>query len=127
MLPLPQEVVCARAVLQREGTRLGAALGELVPVVLCPGQGRAPSLLGEGMGSRGTVTTRGRRVFLSTSQGEDMFWAVDSVNFVIDAGVEKRYVSLIPIKQALHVSLEMYAKAMTIDILLNELINDIIK
>uniref|UniRef100_A0A674DH22 DEAH-box helicase 32 (putative) n=1 Tax=Salmo trutta TaxID=8032 RepID=A0A674DH22_SALTR len=40
----------------------------------------------------GTVTTRGRRVFLSTSQGEDMFWAVDSVNFVIDAGVEKRYV-----------------------------------
>uniref|UniRef100_A0A674DH67 DEAH-box helicase 32 (putative) n=1 Tax=Salmo trutta TaxID=8032 RepID=A0A674DH67_SALTR len=87
-----QEVVCARAILQREGTRLGAGLGELVPVVWCPGQGRAPSLLGEGMGSRGTVTTRGRRVFLSTSQGEDMFWAVDSVNFVIDAGVEKRYV-----------------------------------
>ncbi|XP_055769907.1 DEAD/H (Asp-Glu-Ala-Asp/His) box polypeptide 32a [Salvelinus fontinalis] len=87
-----QEVVCARAILQREGTRLGADLGELVPVVWCPGQGRAPSLLGEGMGSRGTVTTRSRRVFLSTSQGEDMFWAVDSVNFVIDAGVEKRYV-----------------------------------
>uniref|UniRef100_A0A8K9XIQ3 DEAH (Asp-Glu-Ala-His) box polypeptide 32a n=1 Tax=Oncorhynchus mykiss TaxID=8022 RepID=A0A8K9XIQ3_ONCMY len=76
----------------REGTRLGADLGELVPVVLCPGQGRTPSLLGEGMGSRGSVTTRCRLVFLSTSQGEDMFWAVDSVNFVIDVGVEKRYV-----------------------------------
>uniref|UniRef100_A0A4W5LM48 DEAH-box helicase 32 (putative) n=1 Tax=Hucho hucho TaxID=62062 RepID=A0A4W5LM48_9TELE len=89
---LASEIVCARAILQREGTRLGADLGELVPVVLCPGQGRAPSLLGEGMGSRGTVTARGRRVFLSTCQGEDMFWAVDSVNFVIDAGVEKRHV-----------------------------------
>uniref|UniRef100_A0A8C7NBL6 DEAH-box helicase 32 (putative) n=1 Tax=Oncorhynchus kisutch TaxID=8019 RepID=A0A8C7NBL6_ONCKI len=86
------EVVCARAILQREGTRLGADLGELVPVVLCPGQGRPTSLLGEGMGSRGTVTTRCRLVFLSTSQGEDMFWAVDSVNFVIDVGLEKRYV-----------------------------------
>uniref|UniRef100_A0A8C7NB71 DEAH-box helicase 32 (putative) n=2 Tax=Oncorhynchus kisutch TaxID=8019 RepID=A0A8C7NB71_ONCKI len=41
---------------------------------------------------RGTVTTRCRLVFLSTSQGEDMFWAVDSVNFVIDVGLEKRYV-----------------------------------
>uniref|UniRef100_A0A8K9V7J9 DEAH (Asp-Glu-Ala-His) box polypeptide 32a n=1 Tax=Oncorhynchus mykiss TaxID=8022 RepID=A0A8K9V7J9_ONCMY len=87
-----QEVVCARAILQREGTRLGADLGVLVPVVLCPGQGRTPSLLGEGMGSRGSVTTRCRLVFLSTSQGEDMFWAVDSVNFVIDVGLEKRYV-----------------------------------
>ncbi|XP_052369965.1 putative pre-mRNA-splicing factor ATP-dependent RNA helicase DHX32 isoform X3 [Oncorhynchus keta] len=87
-----QEVVCARAILQREGTRLGADLGELVPVVLCPGHGRTPPLLGEGMGSRGTVTTSCRRVFLSTSQGEDMFWAVDSVNFVIDVGLEKRHV-----------------------------------
>uniref|UniRef100_A0A8C8FPN0 Helicase ATP-binding domain-containing protein n=1 Tax=Oncorhynchus tshawytscha TaxID=74940 RepID=A0A8C8FPN0_ONCTS len=76
----------------QEGTRLGAELGELVPVVLCPGQGRTPSRLGEGMGSRGTVTTRCRLVFLSTSQGEDMFWAVDSVNFVIDVGLEKRHV-----------------------------------
>uniref|UniRef100_A0AAZ3P9C7 Helicase ATP-binding domain-containing protein n=1 Tax=Oncorhynchus tshawytscha TaxID=74940 RepID=A0AAZ3P9C7_ONCTS len=91
-LASPQEVVCSRAILQREGTRLGAELGELVPVVLCPGQGRTPSRLGEGMGSRGTVTTRCRLVFLSTSQGEDMFWAVDSVNFVIDVGLEKRHV-----------------------------------
>ncbi|CAB1344002.1 unnamed protein product [Coregonus sp. 'balchen'] len=90
-----QEIVCARAILQREGTRLGADLGELVPVVLCPGQGgqgQAPHLLGEGMVGRGTVRTRGRRVFLSTRQGEDMFWNVDPVNFVIDAGVEKRCV-----------------------------------
>ncbi|KAK6328078.1 hypothetical protein J4Q44_G00000560 [Coregonus suidteri] len=90
-----QEIVCARAILQREGTRLGADLGELVPVVLCPGQGgqgQAPPLLGEGMGGRGTVRTRGRMVFLSTRQGEDMFWNVDPVNFVIDAGVEKRCV-----------------------------------
>lgn len=36
---------------------------------------------------------RVRRVFLSCSQFEDMFWSVDTVNFVIDTGVEKRFVS----------------------------------
>lgn len=30
---------------------------------------------------------------MSCSQSEDMFWSVDTVNFVIDTGVEKRFVS----------------------------------
>ncbi|KAL0964779.1 hypothetical protein UPYG_G00328820 [Umbra pygmaea] len=87
-----QEVVYAQAVLQREGTRLGADLGALLPINLCPGQVGVPSHLGEETRGVGTGRTRSRRVFLSTRQGEDLFWAVESVSFVIDAGVEKRYV-----------------------------------
>uniref|UniRef100_A0A6Q2YS19 Helicase ATP-binding domain-containing protein n=1 Tax=Esox lucius TaxID=8010 RepID=A0A6Q2YS19_ESOLU len=85
-----QEVVCAQAVLQREGTRLGADLGDLLPLRLYPGQVWGPPPLVEEF--RGTGTARCRRVFLSTRQGEDLFWAVNSVRFVIDAGVEKRCV-----------------------------------
>lgn len=84
-----QDLDCARNILQKEGARLGADLGRLVPVVLCPGQGQgrgSPSLSEEQLGGRS------RRVFLSAPQGEDMFWAVDSINFVIDTGVEKRLV-----------------------------------
>ncbi|KAM4623602.1 DEAD/H (Asp-Glu-Ala-Asp/His) box polypeptide 32a [Polymixia lowei] len=82
-----QEAKCAHSILQREGTRLGAELGQMVPVVLCPGQGGQLPILGEEPGSR-----RSRRVFLSAQQGEDMFWAIDSVTFVIDTGLEKRFV-----------------------------------
>ncbi|KAM3859876.1 DEAD/H (Asp-Glu-Ala-Asp/His) box polypeptide 32a [Diretmus argenteus] len=82
-----QEVDCAHSILQREGTRLGVELGQMVPVVLCPGQGGLLPILGEEPGSR-----RSRRVFLSAQQGGDVLWATDSVNFVIDTGVEKRFV-----------------------------------
>ncbi|XP_029933447.1 DEAD/H (Asp-Glu-Ala-Asp/His) box polypeptide 32a [Myripristis murdjan] len=82
-----QEVDCAHSILQREGARLGAELGQMVPVVLCTGQGGLLPLLGEEPGSR-----RFRRVFLSASQGEDMLCTIGSVNFVIDTGVEKRFV-----------------------------------
>ncbi|KAJ8404825.1 hypothetical protein AAFF_G00332120 [Aldrovandia affinis] len=80
-----QEVDCARDVLQQEGAGLSMELGVLVPLALCSAQGGDAPLLGEEQGR-----SRGRRVFLTSSQGEDMFWAVDTVNFVIDAGVEKR-------------------------------------
>ncbi|MBN3324537.1 DHX32 helicase, partial [Atractosteus spatula] len=73
-----QEVDCAHDIIRQEGANLSPELGELVPVPLSPekGGGKCPD----------------RRVFLTTSQGEDLFWAVDTVNFVIDTGVEKRYV-----------------------------------
>lgn len=88
LFPLGQEVDCALSILQREGTRLGAELGPMVPVVLCPAQGGPPPVLAEGPGC-----TRSRKVFLSTPQGEDMWWSTESVNFVIDAGVQKKMVS----------------------------------
>uniref|UniRef100_A0AAQ4R412 DEAH (Asp-Glu-Ala-His) box polypeptide 32a n=1 Tax=Gasterosteus aculeatus aculeatus TaxID=481459 RepID=A0AAQ4R412_GASAC len=78
------EVRCAHSILQREGTRLGAELGQMVPVVLCPRRGGIPP------GPPGSK--RSRRVFLSTKQGEDMWWATESVNFVIDTGVQKKMV-----------------------------------
>uniref|UniRef100_A0A8D3C207 Putative pre-mRNA-splicing factor ATP-dependent RNA helicase DHX32 n=1 Tax=Scophthalmus maximus TaxID=52904 RepID=A0A8D3C207_SCOMX len=77
-----EEVHCAQSILRREGTRLGADLGEMVPVVLCPGQG---GLLPISTKQPGSKTSR--RVFLSTQRGEDMWWSLESVNFVIDTGV----------------------------------------
>lgn len=57
-----------------------------MPVAVCPGHaGICPPITQH--------QKRGRRVFLSYSQSEDMFWSVDTVNFVIDTGVEKRCVS----------------------------------
>ncbi|XP_035260473.1 DEAD/H (Asp-Glu-Ala-Asp/His) box polypeptide 32a [Anguilla anguilla] len=80
-----QEIDCAHDVLRQEGAGLSAELGELLPIALCPAQGRGVPLQGEEQGKT-------RRVFLTSSRGEDMFWAVDTVNFVIDVGVEERYV-----------------------------------
>ncbi|XP_034563653.1 DEAD/H (Asp-Glu-Ala-Asp/His) box polypeptide 32a [Notolabrus celidotus] len=79
------EVHCAHAILQREGTRLGAELGQMVPVVLCPIQGR---LLPDPTEQPGLS----RRVFLSTHRGEDMWLATESINFVINTGVQKKMV-----------------------------------
>ncbi|KAF5909069.1 putative pre-mRNA-splicing factor ATP-dependent RNA helicase DHX32, partial [Clarias magur] len=80
-----QEVDCACRLLAKEASRLSSNLGELVPVALCPDHG--------GMCVQITQhERRGRRVFLSCSQFEDMFWSVDTVNFVIDTGVERRFV-----------------------------------
>ncbi|XP_074519438.1 DEAD/H (Asp-Glu-Ala-Asp/His) box polypeptide 32a [Halichoeres trimaculatus] len=80
-----EEVHCAHAILQREGTRLGAELGQMVPVILCPIQGRLLPDLSEQAGLS-------RRVFLSTQQGEDMWSDTESVNFVINTGVQKKMV-----------------------------------
>lgn len=85
---LLQEVHCAHSILQREGTRLGAELGQMVPVVLCPGHVGLLPVPTKQPGSK-----RSRRVFLSTQQGEDMWWPTESVNFVIDTGVQKRLAS----------------------------------
>ncbi|XP_020500393.3 DEAD/H (Asp-Glu-Ala-Asp/His) box polypeptide 32a [Labrus bergylta] len=82
-----EEVHSAYTILQRECTRLGAELGRMVPVVLCPVQGRLVPVQTEQQGA--TVC---RRVFLSTQQGEDMWWPTESVNFVINTGVQKKLV-----------------------------------
>lgn len=54
-----------------------------------PGQPGSLPVLGEE-----EETSRTRRVFLTSSPNEDFFWAVGSISFVIDAGLEKRYVSV---------------------------------
>ncbi|XP_066549224.1 putative pre-mRNA-splicing factor ATP-dependent RNA helicase DHX32 [Amia ocellicauda] len=85
-----QEIDCAHDILREEGAKLSPDLGELVPVPLCPAQGAGVPSVGEDLDRN--VKAPGRRVFLTTSQGEDLFWAIDTVNFVIDAGMEKREV-----------------------------------
>lgn len=79
-----KEIECAHAILRREGVNLAMSHGELVPVSLCPAQGDSLSVLSE--------ESKSRRVFLTCSPSEDLFWAVQSIRFVIDAGVQKRYV-----------------------------------
>uniref|UniRef100_A0A8C1BWN5 DEAH-box helicase 32 (putative) n=1 Tax=Cyprinus carpio carpio TaxID=630221 RepID=A0A8C1BWN5_CYPCA len=78
-LATEQEIECAHAILRRKGASLALSHGKLVPVSLCPGD--SLSVLSEG--------SKSRRVFLTCSPSEDLFWAV---RFVIDAGVQKRYV-----------------------------------
>uniref|UniRef100_A0A667Y566 RNA helicase n=1 Tax=Myripristis murdjan TaxID=586833 RepID=A0A667Y566_9TELE len=63
---------------------LPPALGELLPIAVHPGhKGGLPT-----QGEEGTV----RRVFLTSSPNEDFFWAVGSIRFVIDAGLQKKCV-----------------------------------
>lgn len=82
-LATEQEIECAHAILRREGANLALSHGELVPVSLCPRQGDSLSL---------TEESKSRRVFLTCSPSEDLFWALHTIRFVIDAGVQKRYV-----------------------------------
>ncbi|XP_047465138.1 DEAD/H (Asp-Glu-Ala-Asp/His) box polypeptide 32a isoform X2 [Mugil cephalus] len=82
-----KEVQFAYSILQKEGTRLGADLDQLVPIALCTRQGALLPVLAHQPGS-----TKSRRVFLSTQQGEDVWWPTESVNFVIDTGVQKKMV-----------------------------------
>ncbi|XP_040905514.1 putative pre-mRNA-splicing factor ATP-dependent RNA helicase DHX32 [Toxotes jaculatrix] len=81
-----QEIDLAHDILCHEGHSLPPDLGELLPVAVHPGQTGNLPILGE------EDTGRTRRVFLTSSPNEDFFWAVRSVGFVIDAGLEKRYV-----------------------------------
>lgn len=62
----------------------------MVPVVLCPGREEHLSVQTEPPNSK-----KSRRVFLSTSKEEDMWWPAESVNFVIDTGVQKKMVSYV--------------------------------
>lgn len=82
-----QEIDLARDILCLEGHNLHPDLGELLPVAVHPGQPGNLPIPGE------EETGRTRRVFLTSSPNEDFFWAVSSISFVIDAGLEKRYVS----------------------------------
>lgn len=59
-----------------------------MPVVLCPGQGGLLHVLNEQPDSK-----KPRRIYLSAQQGEDMWWAAECVNFVIDTGVQKKMAS----------------------------------
>uniref|UniRef100_A0A8C5B4K8 DEAH-box helicase 32 (putative) n=1 Tax=Gadus morhua TaxID=8049 RepID=A0A8C5B4K8_GADMO len=83
-----QEVDVAHSILQRESTRLGADLDRLVPVRLCGAGPAEPPARDPTAGAGGGT----RRVFLSSQQGEDLLGAVDGLHFVIDTGVEKRFV-----------------------------------
>uniref|UniRef100_A0A7N8WW95 DEAH (Asp-Glu-Ala-His) box polypeptide 32b n=1 Tax=Mastacembelus armatus TaxID=205130 RepID=A0A7N8WW95_9TELE len=82
-----QEIELACDILCHEGKSLPPDLGELLPVAVHPGQPGNLPILGEG------ETGRTRRVFLTSSPNDDIFWAVSSIHFVIDAGLEKRYVT----------------------------------
>ncbi|KAK5854162.1 hypothetical protein PBY51_015257 [Eleginops maclovinus] len=81
-----QEIDLAHDILCHEGQSLPPDLGDLLPVAVHPGQPGNLPILEEG------ETGRTRRVFLTSSPNEDFFWAVGSINFVIDAGLEKRNV-----------------------------------
>ncbi|XP_034464782.1 putative pre-mRNA-splicing factor ATP-dependent RNA helicase DHX32 [Hippoglossus hippoglossus] len=81
-----QEIDLAHDILSHEGQSSPPDLGELLPVAVHPGQPGNLPLEGE------EETGRTRRVFLTSSPNEDFFWAVSSIRFVIDAGLEKRFV-----------------------------------
>lgn len=83
-----QEVVCACNILTKEASRMSVSLGELIAVPLCPGHtGMCPPIT--------EIPQTSRRIFVSCSQSEDLFWLVDTITFVIDTGVEKRLVSVL--------------------------------
>ncbi|XP_026131991.1 putative pre-mRNA-splicing factor ATP-dependent RNA helicase DHX32 [Carassius auratus] len=80
-----QEVLCACNILSTEASRMSASLGKLRAVPLCPGYSVMCPPITES-------PQMSRRVFVSCSQSEDLFWPVDTITFVIDTGVEKRLV-----------------------------------
>lgn len=82
-----QEIDLAHDVLCHEGHSLHPDLGELLPIAVHPSQPVNLPVPGE------DETGQTRRIFLTSSPNEDFFWAVRSISFVIDAGLEKRNVS----------------------------------
>ncbi|XP_064786904.1 putative pre-mRNA-splicing factor ATP-dependent RNA helicase DHX32 [Oncorhynchus masou masou] len=84
-LATTQEIDLARDILHREEVNTSPHLGELLPISVHPGLGGTLPMPSEEDG-------RCRRVFLTSSPNEDLFWAVHKLNFVIDAGVQKRNV-----------------------------------
>lgn len=85
-----QEIDLARVLLLHEGRSLNPSLGKLVPVAVHPGQAGNAQILVE---EETEHTGRRRRVFLTSSPYEDFFWAVGSIGFIIDSGLEKRNAS----------------------------------
>uniref|UniRef100_A0A3Q3BNT4 DEAH (Asp-Glu-Ala-His) box polypeptide 32b n=2 Tax=Kryptolebias marmoratus TaxID=37003 RepID=A0A3Q3BNT4_KRYMA len=83
-----REVDLARDILCHEGHSSTSDRGELLPIAVHPGQPGTLPVLGE----EEEEAHRTRRVFLTCGPNEDFFWAVSSINFVIDAGLEKRYI-----------------------------------
>ncbi|XP_058507944.1 putative pre-mRNA-splicing factor ATP-dependent RNA helicase DHX32 [Solea solea] len=81
-----QEIDLAHNILCHERHSSGLELGELLPVAVHPGQPGDLPVQGE------EEKGRTRRVFLTSSPNEDFFWGFGSIRFVIDAGLEKRYV-----------------------------------
>ncbi|KAM4599030.1 putative pre-mRNA-splicing factor ATP-dependent RNA helicase DHX32 [Fundulus diaphanus] len=81
-----QEIDLAHDLLCHKKRGLPPDLGELLPIAVHPGQSGSLPVRGE------EETGQTRRVFLTRSPNEDFFWAVTSINFVIDAGLEKRFV-----------------------------------
>ncbi|XP_069000643.1 putative pre-mRNA-splicing factor ATP-dependent RNA helicase DHX32 [Embiotoca jacksoni] len=81
-----QEIDLARDILLHEGRSSPPDAGDLLPVAVHPGQPGNLPVPGE------EDTGRTRRVFLTSSPNEDFFWAVNSISFVIDGGLEKRHV-----------------------------------
>lgn len=81
-----QEIDLARDILQHEGHSLPPELGKLLPVAVHPGHPGNLTVL------EGEESSPPRRVFLTSSPNEDFFWAVGSISFVIDVGLEKRKV-----------------------------------
>lgn len=84
---LYQEIDLARDILQHEGNSLHPDLGKLLPVAVHPGRPGALTVLEE------EESSPPRRVFLTSSPNEDFFWALGSIGFVIDVGLEKRKVN----------------------------------
>ncbi|KAM9366007.1 putative pre-mRNA-splicing factor ATP-dependent RNA helicase DHX32 [Pholidichthys leucotaenia] len=85
-----QEIDLAHDILHHEGHSFPPDLGELLPITVHPGQpGNLPILEEE---EEEEERGRTRRVFLTSSPNEDFFWAVSSISFVIDAGLERRFV-----------------------------------
>ncbi|XP_020777001.2 putative pre-mRNA-splicing factor ATP-dependent RNA helicase DHX32 [Boleophthalmus pectinirostris] len=81
-----QEINLAHEILTHEADSLPSGLGELLPVSVHPG---APGSLQDCTEGQ---SPRRRRVFLTSSPNEDFFWAIHSIRFVIDTGLERRYV-----------------------------------
>ncbi|XP_061646723.1 putative pre-mRNA-splicing factor ATP-dependent RNA helicase DHX32 isoform X1 [Phyllopteryx taeniolatus] len=81
-----QEIELALDILHHESLSFPPNLGRFLPIAVHPDQSGSLTTLGE------NDPSRTRRVFLTASPNEDFFWAVNSVNFVIDVGLEKRNV-----------------------------------
>ncbi|KAK7901195.1 hypothetical protein WMY93_017964 [Mugilogobius chulae] len=80
------QITLAHEILRHEADSLPSRLGQLLPIAVHPGTSGSLQDVPE------KNSHRRRRVFITSSPNEDFFWAVNSIRFVIDAGLERRYV-----------------------------------
>ncbi|XP_028651114.2 DEAD/H (Asp-Glu-Ala-Asp/His) box polypeptide 32a [Erpetoichthys calabaricus] len=85
-----QEANSAYDIVMQEAVNMSSNLGQLVPITLIPRQGIF--LFRQTEEQEKKNATYLRRIFLTSSMGEDLIWATDNVKFVIDAGVETKNV-----------------------------------